>query len=112
MVNFNIKVIYIFVIILSLYYKLHIPEETDLFKIYVSANQQNLKHRCYTYFINNIDLFTDKNLYPQLYNRMVHKCNIFKNDIDKEKIRIDTIKIKNLCKTIFIYFLNALFIII
>ena len=112
MVNFNIKLIYTVVIIISLYYKLHIPEETDLFKIYVSANQQNLKHRCYTYFVNNIDLFTDKNQYPHLYNRMVSKCNIFKKDIDNEKIRIDTIKIKNLCKTIFIYFLHALYIFI
>jgi hypothetical protein len=112
MVNFNIKIIYTFVIILSLYYKLHIPEETDLFKIYVSANQQNLKHRCFIYFINNIELLSDKNLYPHLYNRMVRKCDIFKKDIDNEKIRIDTIKIKNICKYIFTYFLQSLYIFI
>jgi hypothetical protein len=112
MAKYHIKIIYTFVILFSLYYKLHIPEETDMFKIYISANQQNLKHKCYTYFVNNIELLSDKNLYPHLYNRMVNRCNIFKKDIDNEKIRIDTIKIKNLCKTVFIYFLHAVYLFI
>ena len=112
MTNYYVKLSYILVIVISLYYKLHIPEETDLFKIYVNANQQNLKHRCYTYFVNNIELLSDKHMYPHLYNRMVSRCNIFKNDIDNEKKRIDIIKIKNVCKNVFIYFLYILYIFI
>ena len=107
-----IKIAFLITILGIVYNNYHIPEETEILKIYRSKMCNDIKYRCYRYFINNNEILYDKSNYPIIYNRMIRLCKNYDNDIINEKIRINKIKLLNLLKVNTLYIMYVIYVII